>query len=453
MSRTGSDRRSRRRGRSWPWSRSCSIRRRRYIDALTGRGWTFDSRPQLAEVLDHQAPPFGLGFVRSVDEGITGTTRSGVPFRVFEYAYREGGPPFDQRVASLALPLALPGPVRIERGAAVRRTVRRPWIWAPGFAVQTHDADYRPNPAVGARWSEPSPASRRPATAWTSASTAPTSWRSGRPRTRTPWRPTSRRWPPSSRPSTRPRWPRTPNRSSPARFGFYGHPDWELVGSDDRLIDKYDLTTAGYAHVTEKVVRGDNGGLPVEAFIHRWKTQHTETSTDSQGKTTTRTVTEEHSEVVAAVGLPFELPLLSVNGPRAGKKVRFESEEFNDAFTVRTDDPKFASDVIHPRTMEYLMRTQPPGFAINGSLMRFEVSEHDSHHGRDLRGLRARLPEPGAVLRVAGPADRLPRRSATFPARRTIMITDRIHVIVDLPSGDRRRGHGLLGHRPRLGRG
>jgi hypothetical protein len=62
------------------------IRRQRYLRALRGRGWTFESRPVLDWVLDHHAPPFGLGFVRKVDEAISGTTANGVPFRVFEYA-------------------------------------------------------------------------------------------------------------------------------------------------------------------------------------------------------------------------------------------------------------------------------------------------------------------------------------------------------------------------------
>jgi hypothetical protein len=84
------------------------IRRQRYVRALRGRGWTFESRPALESVLDHHAPPFGLGFVRKVDEAISGTTAAGIPFRVFEYASSEGGPRFDDRIASLRLPLPLP---------------------------------------------------------------------------------------------------------------------------------------------------------------------------------------------------------------------------------------------------------------------------------------------------------------------------------------------------------
>jgi len=43
------------------------IRRQRYVRALRGRGWTFESRPALESVLDHHhAPPFGLGSDRLV---------------------------------------------------------------------------------------------------------------------------------------------------------------------------------------------------------------------------------------------------------------------------------------------------------------------------------------------------------------------------------------------------
>ena len=43
------------------------IRRRRYVLDLRRRGWTFDSNPPLDWVLDHHAPPFGMGFERDVD--------------------------------------------------------------------------------------------------------------------------------------------------------------------------------------------------------------------------------------------------------------------------------------------------------------------------------------------------------------------------------------------------
>ena len=103
--------------------------------------------------------------------------------------------------------------------------------------------------------------------------------------------------------------------------------------------------------------------------------------------------------------MPFSFPLLSVGGGGGGKKVRFESEEFNDRFTVRTDNPKFASDVIHPRTMEFLMAVQPPGFRIEGNLMRFSVERARHAADRLLCRLRTRVLQP-ACPRSSGRTSR-----------------------------------------------
>jgi hypothetical protein len=352
------------------------IRRQRYVRALRGRGWTFESRPSLDSVLDHHAPPFGLGFVRKVDEAISGQTASGVPFRVFEYTSSEGGPKFDDRVASMQLPLPLPD-LFVSTDHA-RSAVELPQVEVdPRFQVRAADAGYA-GTALSASVLDAIAAfgqaghkvdlsidgqqlvavgtPKDPEQLQGYLEKLGAVAQAFNPGALAPYRAT----------------PPTPG------FGFYGHPDWQLIGRDDTLIAKYDLTTAGFGHTTEKVIRGSNDGLPIEAFIHRWKTQRTETYTDSNGRTQTRTVTENHSEVVTAIMMPFSFPMLSVGGGWGGKKVRFESEEFNDRFTVRTDNPKFASDVIHPRTMEFLMAAQPPGFRIAGNGMRFSVDKHDT---------------------------------------------------------------------------
>ena len=67
------------------------IRRQRYVRELRGRGWIFESRPALESVLDHRAPPFGLGFVRKVDDAISGQASAGVPFRVPRRGVLDGG--------------------------------------------------------------------------------------------------------------------------------------------------------------------------------------------------------------------------------------------------------------------------------------------------------------------------------------------------------------------------
>jgi hypothetical protein len=352
------------------------IRRQRYVRALRGRGWTFESRPSLDSVLDHHAPPFGLGFVRKVDEAISGQTASGVPFRVFEYTSSEGGPKFDDRVASMQLPLPLPD-LFVSTDHA-RSGVELPQVEVdPRFQVRAADAGYagtalsasvldaiaafgqaghKVDLSIDGQQLVAVATPKDPEQLQGYLEKLGAVAQAFNPGALAPYRAT----------------PPTPG------FGFYGHPDWQLIGRDDTLIAKYDLTTAGFGHTTEKVIRGSNDGLPIEAFIHRWKTQRTETYTDSNGRTQTRTVTENHSEVVTAIMMPFTFPMLSVGGGWGGKKVRFESEEFNDRFTVRTENPKFASDVIHPRTMEFLMAAQPPGFRIAGNGMRFSVDKHDT---------------------------------------------------------------------------
>lgn len=352
------------------------VRRRRYISDLRGRGWNFESRPELSGVLDHSAPPFGLGFERAVDESITGVSQAGVPFHVFEYTYLGAGPKFDARVASLQLPLALPTLFLSQHGTrfgvdlpgvdgdpacqvytAVTPLANALLTPAVKAAVNTFgrtagrldlsvDGDHLV--AVGAPKDPDELAGYLEALAGIVnvldvAALAPL----GLP-------------------------------PAPRSFRFYGRPDWVLVDRDDATLSRYDLTTAGSHHRAEQVIRSPDDGLPLEAFIHRWQTSRTETSTDSEGRTTTRTVTEKHSENVVALWLPFRLPQLSVNGGWGGKRVRFELEQFNDNFAVRTSNPKFASDVLHPRTMEYLLRTQPLGFTIEGELMRFTPSVHDT---------------------------------------------------------------------------
>jgi len=352
------------------------IRRQRYVRALRGRGWTFESRPSLESVLDHHAPPFGLGFVRKVDEAISGQTAGGVPFRVFEYASSEGGAKFDDRVASMQLPLPLPD-LFLSTDQARGRVELPPIEVDPRFQVRASDSGYAQaalsGPVLDAITAFGSAgnkvdlsidgqqlvavgAPKDPERLQTYLEQLGAVAQAIDPTTLKPYQ-------------TMP---------LPAGFGFYGHPDWQLIGRDDSLIAKYDLTTSGFGHTTEKVIRGYNDGLPIEAFVHRWKTQRTETYTDSDGHTQTRTVTEDHSEILTAITMPFSFPLISVGGGWGGKKIRFESEEFNDRFTVRTNDPKFASDVIHPRTMEFLTAVEPPGFRVEGDVMRFQVDKHDT---------------------------------------------------------------------------
>ncbi len=352
------------------------VRRQRYVRDLRGRGWSFVSAPDLASVLDHRAPPFGLGFERSVDEEVTGSTRTGVGFRVVEYKMKEGGPTFDERIASLALPLPLPE-LFVSTGGS-RPGVRHPLVPVdPALQVRAADPGY-------ARALLSAPVLAAVAAFGRAGHTVDLSIDGthvvavGAPKDPDELEAYLDALAPVALaidPAALAGYAVPP---APPAFAFHGRPDWVLVGRDDTAIARYGLTTTGYGHSTEKVVRGTNDGLLVEGLVHRWKTQRTVTSTDSQGRSQTRTVTDHHDEVLAAVTLPFAFPLLTLDAGWGGERVRFESEEFNDRFKVRCGDSRLAYDVIHPRTMEFLLAVRPPGFRIEDRVMRFLVNQHDS---------------------------------------------------------------------------
>ena len=54
-------------------------------------------------------------------------------------------------------------------------------------------------------------------------------------------------------------------------------------------------------------------------------------------------------------------------GRLTNRDIELESEDFNRAFTVTCPDRKFASDVLHPRMMEYLLQHRDSDFRFEGS--------------------------------------------------------------------------------------
>lgn len=107
---------------------------------------------------------------------------------------------------------------------------------------------------------------------------------------------------------------------------------------------------------TGNVVSGRHGPFDFVAFDYSYQTH----SSDGRGNRTTTT----HRFAVCAVDLPAFLPRLQVSpenlltrlGHVVGlSDIDLESESFNRAFRVQCQDGKFASDVLTPRTMEYLL--------------------------------------------------------------------------------------------------
>ena len=76
---------------------------------------------------------------------------------------------------------------------------------------------------------------------------------------------------------------------------------------------------------------------------------------------------------VHALALPARLPWTHLSAERTrdraaalvgGQDIELESDEFNRAYRVRSDDRRFASDLLNPRTMELLLRCGGPDVRI-----------------------------------------------------------------------------------------
>ena len=97
---------------------------------------------------------------------------------------------------------------------------------------------------------------------------------------------------------------------------------------------------------------------------------YTYETSSSNGETTSST---KHYFAIYALATPRPVSTLQVG--REGvlgrlaravglHDIEFESEEFNKRFKVRSDDRKLASDVLHPRMMQWLLDNDAAGFVL-----------------------------------------------------------------------------------------
>lgn len=146
---------------------------------------------------------------------------------------------------------------------------------------------------------------------------------------------------------------------------------WQYTGEVPGLVDRWPGEPFGRGdnRRARNVLSGTEGGRPFTAFDYSYDTH----STDSKGNRRTTT----HRWTVVAVPMQaylgrVEVQPESVVDRMAGavglvQDIALESEAFNRAFRVSASDPKLASDVLTPRTMEYLLAARPEAFRTNGS--------------------------------------------------------------------------------------
>jgi len=152
-----------------------------------------------------------------------------------------------------------------------------------------------------------------------------------------------------------------------ALFVFAVNRGWTFTVEDPSLTDRWVGApfNQGDRRSATNVMRGTESGRSMIAFDYRYDTK------DSDGDRTT------HTYSVVVLGMNGYLPTLHVEPEsfvdRIGAAVGFvddidlESEDFNRAFRVSAYDPKFASDVLSPRTMEFLLSRPAVAFRIQGT--------------------------------------------------------------------------------------
>ena len=170
-----------------------------------------------------------------------------------------------------------------------------------------------------------------------------------------------------------------------ALAAFAAAKGWSFEPGDPHgLADRWPEPPFGIGHSrrASNVMTGVVDGRAMFAFDYRYKV------TTSTGKSQS---TRTYHHGVCVLALPAYLPSLEV-GPenvltRFGNSlglddIELESEDFNRTFRVR-GAPRFAHDVLTPRTMEALLRSGCPSWRIAGA----EVMAWDDGKNEPLRVL------------------------------------------------------------------
>jgi hypothetical protein len=132
---------------------------------------------------------------------------------------------------------------------------------------------------------------------------------------------------------------------------------WTYAEHAPDLVDRYAGAPfgRGFGRRARHLLRTTVDGQPVQAFEYAFKERQ------GSGKNR-RTVT--YTYAVVATSLPVARPTLQVTREHLGTRLlgavglddlQLESEQFNRAFRISADDHKFAYDVLHPRTMEWML--------------------------------------------------------------------------------------------------
>ena len=145
---------------------------------------------------------------------------------------------------------------------------------------------------------------------------------------------------------------------------------WRFVEDEPLLVDRFTGSPFGEGSGRRafNVVYGSHDGRDFVSFDYEYRVR--------SGGQNSSTTTYELS--VLALSLGALMPDLTVDpegvldrfvGRLAGSDIDLESEDFNRSFSVSCPDRKFASDVLHPRMMEFLLQHPQLGWRFQGDAM------------------------------------------------------------------------------------
>lgn len=131
--------------------------------------------------------------------------------------------------------------------------------------------------------------------------------------------------------------------------GWAAHHGFHYLPSDPAAlaISQQPPFTSGHARMALDVFRGTFR----DVHLHSFQLQFRSGSGDNEST---------HDYQVVAISLPGARPLLDIAHENSlsrwfEKDLQFENRAFNDRFKIASPSSRFAYDIIHPRTMEWML--------------------------------------------------------------------------------------------------
>jgi hypothetical protein len=135
---------------------------------------------------------------------------------------------------------------------------------------------------------------------------------------------------------------------------------WSYTENADRMVGRFVGAPfdRGFGRTARHLLTTTMGGRPVMAFEYSYK-QRSGSGKDARTTTFTFTVTATTLPVPRrTLQVTQEQPETSPLDAASLKELRLGSEEFDRTFRINTDDQKFAHDVLHPQTIEWMLADQ-----------------------------------------------------------------------------------------------